>query len=293
MFDIDDIRHIKLIAELGSISQASERLNMSQPTLSKRLARLERHFGIALFHRSNSGMIATEAATYIIGAGEPLFRQIQVIERHIELMATVREGRLSLGVGPIVEQIHLPCVLLDYHRRFPGIRLSVRTGSAEQLMAWLINGELDAAAGPFGDDVAGLAPFHAEALPEEEMVLVVRCGHPLAGRDSLGAGDLTAYPSIGPHIPAHWVHRLGARGVEIVPQITCDNYATSKSLVMASDFITGGPERLFARELADGVLAKLPVRTSIPWSARFVTRVESLHLPAIVNLLAIFKQSSG
>lgn len=51
MLDSSDITIVATIAELGSISKAADKLNMSQPTLSKGLTRLEQVLAIDLFHR--------------------------------------------------------------------------------------------------------------------------------------------------------------------------------------------------------------------------------------------------
>lgn len=291
MFDVSDIKQIRLIAELGSISKAAELLHMSQPTLSKRISRLETQLGIPLFHRSNAGMVATAAAIYIMREGEKLDRQIGAIERHIELMATVQEGVINLGVGPIVEQLYFPEVLLEYSRRFPRIRVTLRTGDARQLRSWLHDGQIDVAAGPFEDELP-IADLYAEPLDQDAVILVVRRGHPLDGRKRLSLKDIQAYPSIGPHLPPRLTTALGL-AADFTHSVLCDNYATSKSLVLASDYVTGGPERLFATELAANSLVRLPMAIDMSWSAHFLTRAESIALPAVQQLLKIFKERAG
>ncbi len=291
MLDVSDIKQIRLIAELGSISKAAELLHMSQPTLSKRISRLETLLGIALFHRSNSGMLATEAATYIMHEGEKLDRQIGAIERHIELMATVQGGVINLGVGPIVEQLYFPFVLLEYSRRFPRIRVMLRTGDSRQLMSWLREGQIDVAAGPFEDELS-TTELYAEPLDQDAVILVVRRGHPLEGKKSLTIQDVEAYPSIGPYLPPRLTEALGL-GAAFTLNVLCDNYSTSKSLVLASDYVTGGPERLFATELAANTLVRLPMALDMSWSAHFLTRAESIRLPAIQQLLNVFLERAG
>ena len=64
--DLSDIKLIKTIVDTGSISLASQHLNLSQPTVSNRLARLEHSLGMQLFHRLPRGMTPTTTAEYIL-----------------------------------------------------------------------------------------------------------------------------------------------------------------------------------------------------------------------------------
>ena len=84
--DVRDIELINAVCEAGSLSRACLQLNMSQPTLSKKLARLEHVLGAELFHRYPKGLVPTDTARYILSRAEPLRAHIAEIERHVQLM---------------------------------------------------------------------------------------------------------------------------------------------------------------------------------------------------------------
>ncbi len=292
MLDLFDINLMRTIADVGSISKAAVRLNMSQPTLSKRLNRLEHQLGLTLFHRSNDGMLATDAARYIISSGESLDKQIRVIARHIELLAMLQEGVLNIGVGPIVEQIFFPQVLLDFTKATRSIRLTIKLGTSRQMLAWLNNGEIDVAFGPF--DGAHISDgLHAQLLMSEELIAIVRQGHPLAkGQPNISLDALLSYPCIGPSLPDHMRAALdGLIEPGLIDQlfmITCDNYVTCKSVVQHSDYFSIGPERLFAEEIQNGLLIRLALQPTFYWSAYCLNRPESMHLPVVKKINEIF-----
>ena len=289
MLDLSEIKQIQTIAKLGSMNKAAEVLNMSQPTLSKRLSRLEDKLNITLFHRHNGGMQPTEAANYIINVGDSLNGQMQAIERHIELMADLKEGKVNLGIGPIIEQLYLPKVILDFTEKTERIKVSIRTESPNHLLSLLEKGEIDIAVGPFNPEHFA-EELQSFSLQPEGGVTVVRKDHPVLSK----TGDeqileTLKYPIISPHIPEHMMADLIELGLKLEPEIVCDNYSTSKTVVLNSDYITGGPEALFAKEIKAGDLVKLEVELPIFWTAYCVTKPETLLIPAVNSMVDIFR----
>lgn len=66
MLDVSDIKLLQKVTELGSINKAADELYMSQPTLSKRISRLEQTLNVKLFFRHSSGMQPTDVTNYLI-----------------------------------------------------------------------------------------------------------------------------------------------------------------------------------------------------------------------------------
>ena len=84
--DIRDIELIEAVHRTGSLSKACGELSISQPTLSKRLARLERPLGTELFCRYSTGLVATPVADYVLAQSHQGRSQLRDIKRHVELM---------------------------------------------------------------------------------------------------------------------------------------------------------------------------------------------------------------
>ena len=96
--DIRDIELIEAVHRTGSLSKACGELSISQPTLSKRLARLERNLGAELFFRYSTGLVATPVADYVLAQSHQARSQLRDIKRHVELMTSLDSGELRLGV---------------------------------------------------------------------------------------------------------------------------------------------------------------------------------------------------
>ena len=175
--DTADIHLIRTLAEAGSLSRASESLHQSQPTLSRKLARLESRLKTRLFHRSPTGLVPTGVARYIIEAAAPLDTALRKIERHVQQLTQLESGEVRLGVGPIIEQVLLPEVLGRFVAETGQVRIDTITDHADTLVELLRSGRLDVIAGPFR--VADYPDLVGHPLIRDSLVTVARAGHPL------------------------------------------------------------------------------------------------------------------
>jgi len=289
MLDISDIYLLQTIARKGSFNKAAEEMDTSQPTLSKRLGRLERHLDIILFHRHNGGVTPTSATRYLIERGARLQGEMRTLERQVELMANLKEGRLNLGVGPIIEQIHLPRILPKFIDVAQNIRVNVETIDPDCLLEMLASGGVDIAIGIFDQEKLSeklkVIPFGTTKI-----ILVARSGHPVfKEQPPYDVATLQQYPSIAPSIPRYFFKSFDNISPNDVPSIRCDSYATSKEVVRGSDYITGGPETLFLREIKEGHLKKVTLKKDLSWCASCVFYPESEHVPAVNTFLNLLK----
>ncbi len=292
MLDISDIQMISVIADEGSINRACEVLHISQPTLSKRLSRLEKKLKIELFHRHTNGMVPSAAAKYLMEAGVGLQDQVHSIERQLELMANLVGGEVNLGVGPIVEQLLLPKVLLDFVDKQHKFKISVVTESYERLLELLRIGQIDVAVGPFNlEDISD--EFKVALSHCEPIVVAVRRDHDLTKTgNQVSLQPIFSYPSISPNIPVQVGKQLQQMSdlASFSPSITCDNYAMAKTIVANSDYITAGPESLFRKEFDSQSLIKLDPPMELLWQCYCIAKPETLLMPAVKEVVDIFAQ---
>lgn len=292
MIDISDIHMIQVVADVGSINKAAELLNMSQPTLSKKVSRLEQKLNLELFSRGIAGMVPTEAANLLIEEGSHLKDQLRKVERQLELMSYKKGGVVKLGVGPIVEQILLPKVLLDYVDQNYDFKIQVTTMSSEALLKQLRKGAIDLAIGPFvesdiPDDMT--SPLYLS----EKIIGAVRSGHDLSSKGAaLTLDAFTRFKAVTPDIPAHMGHQISRllENTPLEPEIVCENYAMAKTIVSNSDYITAGPESLFRTEFTSGELSKLEFPIDVNWNCMCIGRPETLLIPIVKEIVSIFSQ---
>ncbi|WP_055696989.1 LysR family transcriptional regulator [Streptomyces silaceus] len=187
--DLQQMRYVLAVAETASFTRAAERCHVVQSALSHQVARLEKELGARLFERTSRRVRLTTAGEAFLPAAR---QSLEAAERaRAEVAAATGEirGKLVVGSIPTVAAVDLPAVLRDYRRRYPQVRISLRTGSSERLIEQVRDGGLDAA-------FLGVPPgFRAQGVHDHQLahgrhVAVVAPGHPLADRAEVDLSDL-------------------------------------------------------------------------------------------------------
>lgn len=282
-----DITLIRTIAEQGSLTRAAEMLHTSQPTLSKRLARLESQLRTQLFFRSPTGLVPTEVATYIVDSSQPIQAQLRRIERHVEQLTDLESGEVRLGIGPIIEQVLLPGVVEKFMAATGNVHLFVHTDHADTLLAGLHNADLDVIAGPFR--AAEHNNLVGYPLIKDNLVAVVRAGHPLL---AAGAGEgIGCYPLASPGPQGSGAGGAAGRWTAR-KQVASENYPLLKHLTVNSDCVCRGPWYLFRDELQKGALVEVDDQEPVPWESACLVRPESVESPLVKLLVELLIEAS-
>ncbi|WP_159996959.1 LysR substrate-binding domain-containing protein [Roseomonas sp. 18066] len=185
--NIRDLDYVVAVAEFLHFGKAAQSRNVSQPTLSAQLRKLEETLGVTLFERGARGVLVT-------AAGAPLVAQARVIlaesRRLGELAMAAAEpltGPFRLGVIATLGPYLLPLLLAPMRARYPKLQLVLTEGMTRPLIHALEAGELDAviASTPVEDPALTALPLFREAL-----VLAVPRDHPLAAVERVELADL-------------------------------------------------------------------------------------------------------
>ena len=166
--ELSDLLTFSTVARLGGITRAADELNTVQSNVTQRVKALEAEIGTALFERHSRGMTLTGAGRRLL----PYAQRMAALSREAVLAARddgEPKGPLSIGSMETTAAVRLPTLLAEFHRRFPAVRLTLRTAPTADLVAAVLDGTLDGAfvAGPIE---------HAELTStiafREELVLV-------------------------------------------------------------------------------------------------------------------------
>src|ERR1700710_3066382 len=189
--ELSDLQTFATVARLGGITRAADELNTVQSNVTQRVKALEAEIGTALFERHSRGMTLTGAGRRLL----PYAQRMAALSR--EAMLAARDdgepkGPLSIGSMETTAAVRLPSLLAEFHRRFPAVRLSLRTSTTADLVAGVLDGSLDGAfvAGPIEH-----AELASQVAFREELVLVsarrwrtlkgLRAGTPESGPTAL------------------------------------------------------------------------------------------------------------
>lgn len=287
------LEHLVAVCSEGSFSSAAKRLGISQPTLSKSIARLERHFGLTLFERAGGsarptvyGRAAAEHAAILLAGVGRMCEQL-------EELAGGETGSLRIGVGPATRVKLLPEVVRQVGRTFPELQLEARYDDVQTLMRSLRMGSLDLVFCYF-EAPDEQSDFIRVKICDDRRVAVVRPHHPALRQAPLSPEMLLRYPlaSVGA-VPSFrkWLGVTSAKAARNLNAFVSDDYALVKSRPLDSDFIAMGPRFVFEEELRDGTLVELQLRVEIPYECWMLTTETRWRSP-VVKKVAGFAQAA-
>jgi len=143
--DSQSLRCFLRIAELGSFGRASQVLNVSQPTLTRRIAVLERELQARLFIRHQRGITLTPAGVALNNRALNLVRQLDEIREDVSILDREPSGSVAVGLPPSLIGVLNGPLVETYCRKFPRVSLSIYEGINNWLEEKMINGDLDIA----------------------------------------------------------------------------------------------------------------------------------------------------
>jgi DNA-binding transcriptional LysR family regulator len=194
--EVRRLRQVLAIHEYGSFAKAADALNMSQPSLSRSVARLEDELRAAVFVRSSRGAELTPLGELLVARAERIVDELTSLARDAALSAGGEAGQVRLGVGTLLGAGFLPEFLDRILERHPRLRLSVETGDADDLLPQLAAREIDLVLCAHGLHV-GDPPLIATRLLTAQMVVVAAPDHPLAGEQAIAPARLARFRCAG------------------------------------------------------------------------------------------------
>lgn len=175
-----------VLAKYLNFSIASERLNMTQPGLSRHISALENEIGIKLLNRDTHSVKLTEKGTLFLKGIQKIVADYDLL---CEQLSKITLTRLSIGIPYFGVYQYLSFVINDFETTYPDVKLSYLAVYPDEIIDGLLSKKVDIAIFPKVDFMhSDRMTFH-QAF-KETLVLALNRNHPLAGKKSLHIGDL-------------------------------------------------------------------------------------------------------
>ncbi len=293
MIELRHLRHLKAVAQHRSLQAAADAIHLTQPALTKSIARFEEELGASLFDRRGRRLVLTELGERMVARGEDLLRHVRELEEEVELWKGLGTGDVALGVGPFAELGLLPDVLARFVADHPAVRVRVRSGHTGTLIPALLAGELHFVV--TDQELAELREdLEIHPLERDPIGAAVGPAHPLARRRRLAFADLAGHPAAGasqaPRFARWAAERFRREGLDPAgPGIVCDNYEVLVRLAEQTDCIVFGPRRLLDDYVKAGRLKHLALALEAPESGPSLIRSRGRCLsPAAERFMELF-----
>jgi LysR family pca operon transcriptional activator len=262
-------RHLQTFLEVSrqkSVARAAEILNVSQPAVTKTLRELEAALGVAVVEREGRGIRVTRAGDIFLrhaGAAVTALREgVESVRRD----GAAAGKPIRVGALPTVSAHIMPAAMLLFLKEDTGAAIKIVTGENAVLLDQLRAGFLDLVVGRLAAPER-MTGFFFEHLYSEQVLIVVRAGHPLLTRGQDPFSRLGDFPALMPtreSVIRPFVDRFFLTNGITPPATAIETVSDSfgRSFLRQSDAVWIISAGVVADELAGGTFVALPFDTS-------------------------------
>jgi DNA-binding transcriptional LysR family regulator len=189
---LDQLRYFQAVCKHNSVSRASESLNISQPSVSNAINKLETEFGTMLFHRQNKRLILTKEGMMLLELANDLLLNA---DHTIQAMKELCDNKvLNLGIPPMLSSFILPILYGDFLKNYPDFKINIMEDDRTGLFRMLEDHRINMAFLPHDGPME--AQLKSQPLIEFDNVCCVSKHHRLSQKESLTIEDLKDEPLV-------------------------------------------------------------------------------------------------
>ena len=197
-FDIGlkDLQTFLAVAELGSFSRAAEQLNLSQPSISNRVRRLEEKLLVRLLDRTTRRVELTQQGRRLYLQAQTVLRGLHELLQEFSSDALMRDRQVRVAATLMVATIGLPPVLRRFHDANPSVSVSLHDLTPAQALEQVVDGRCDMAVMALAEPTPNVS---FEPLGTDPCVVVTPLGHPLLNYDAAPLVEVLKYAILSPN----------------------------------------------------------------------------------------------
>ncbi len=185
--NLRDFEYVVAVGEHRHFGKAANACNVSQPTLSGQIRKLEEHLGIEIFERTKRSVRATPAGERIIERAKTLLAEARSIEELATAMTDPLSGSLRLGTIPTIAPYLMPILVPALAHALPAVEPKLFERFTKEIEEGLVDGSLDAAIIATEPEAPRLTSI---PLYDEPFWITLPNGHALSREEDIDFGDL-------------------------------------------------------------------------------------------------------
>jgi DNA-binding transcriptional LysR family regulator len=177
------------LAEERHFTRAAAREHIAQPALSQQIRRLEDEVGLALVERTTRQVRITAAGELLVARARRILAEVDAAQTELQGLRGIQTGHVMVGAMHTMGPIDVSLALAIFHGRHPGVELTVREMSSEELAEMLRVDEIDLAFLSVTERIESHG-LGLHQLVSEELVVILPREHRLSGRKALRMEEL-------------------------------------------------------------------------------------------------------
>ena len=252
------------VASAQSFSRAAERLNLSQPTVSARIAQMEAQLGVPLFERLGRRVRLTDAGQALLPHAQRTLQAARDAAEAVHAFRAGGGGSLVIGTAPTVGTYVLPGLLQRYAVAQPNVEISIRTGRSQEVSQMVLDDEVQIG---FERELEN-AEIESVPIYEDDIVLAASQMHPLSRLGVASAAQIAneAVIFFDPGSSYHSISQAVFHHSGVAPRhsIDVDSLEMAKRLVQRGLGLAFLPKVAVEEELKRGELAPIEIESAMP-----------------------------
>ncbi len=237
------LEYFQTVANLQHMTLAAEKLRVSQPALSRSIARLEKELGVPLFERRGRSIIRSQCGDQFLKHVNNILGEYEAAKAEIQNLINPDSGEISLGFLHTLGTSYVPELICAFGKKYPDVRFQLHQNSSQVLLYQLISGENELCLSYRAENDAQVEWNY---LWSEELVLIVPSKHPFSRKKDITLEQIGKEPMISCR-PGYGIRKITDELFEkagIIPKITfeVEEVHTISGLVAAGLGIAIVPE---------------------------------------------------
>ena len=162
--NLQQLKYIIAVNRFRNFARAAEACNITQPTLSAMVVKLEEELDLRIFERNNKSVTPTTTGEKIIRQAEKALMEVERIGEIVLEEKELVDGSFNLSVGPTIAPYILSKFIKHYREHYPSVALSIQELKANFMLDALLRSELDAGIAISGNECEGVfeIPLYTE-----------------------------------------------------------------------------------------------------------------------------------
>ncbi|WP_144211430.1 LysR family transcriptional regulator [Shewanella donghaensis] len=273
-----ELRHIKyfvVLAELRNFNKAASELNITQPSLSKSLQKLESLVGGKLFQRNSKNMTITLLGEMVLNHCQNIVKQHDKLKHDIAIFHGNNEDEIRIGASPIPSNCLVGPILAPFMQTCANMTIDLRVGNWQSLTEQLLQGKLDLfVAEARNSGLEDNSLLRLQALPPFSVIFCCRPEHPLVKLPRLYLPTFRDYPMAIPQllpitVANQFEELFQLQREDFAGLIRFDQLHSIKDSIFNSNLVVLTPEIAVRNELLAGTLVQLNPQLMPQLNARF------------------------
>jgi DNA-binding transcriptional LysR family regulator len=187
------IEYFQVVARLQHITRAAETLLISQPALSRSIARLEEELGVPLFERQGRSIILNSYGQLFLKRVDRMINEFQDGKKEIQDLLDPDYGEVSFGFMPTLGTYLIPNLISSFRVNYPNVNYRFKQNGNDLLLKQLESNEIDFC---LVSSIEAKSQFQWVQLWSEELFIIVPSSHHLANHESITLQEIADEPFV-------------------------------------------------------------------------------------------------